>query len=115
MLTDDGTDTTMQLRTLKEIRDPNGADLIFSIFEVSDHTGHSTKFGNYNSLYRAAAQINDTHLYGLLNAVESRSTYDTEDWLIVVTNDHGGADYDHGGASIMERTTYIITNQEIDF
>ena len=47
--------------------------------------------------------------------MEARATYNTEDWLIIVTNDHGGADYDHGGASIMERTTYIITNKEIDF
>ena len=115
MIEDDGVDFNIQQRTLKEIRDPNGADLIFSIFEIGDHTGHNYKFGNYNPFYRAAMQINDTHLYGLLKAVESRSTYDTEDWLIVVTNDHGGADYDHGGASIMERTTYIISNQEIDF
>ena len=115
LIEDDGVDFNIQQRTLKEIRDPNGADLIFSIFEIGDHTGHNYKFGNYNPFYRAAMQINDTHLYGLLKAVESRSTYDTEDWLIVVTNDHGGADYDHGGASIMERTTYIISNQEIDF
>lgn len=114
-ITDDGTDTALQMRTLKEIKDPNGADLIFSIFEVGDHTGHSTKFGNYNPLYRAAMRINDTHLYGLLKAVESRAAYDAEDWLIIVTNDHGGVDYGHGGPSIMERTTFILTNQEIDF
>lgn len=115
LLLDDGTDTTMQLHTLKQILDPNGADLIFSIYEIGDHAGHSTKFGNYNPFYRVAMQINDTHLYSLLNAVESRATYDTEDWLIIVASDHGGVDYSHGGPTIMERSTFILTNQEIDF
>ncbi len=114
LLEDDGVDFHIQQRTRQEILDPDGADLIFSIFEVGDHTGHNYKFGNYNPFYRAAIQIDDLHLYGLLKAVEARDTYDTEDWLIIVTNDHGGVDYGHGGPTIMERTTFILTNQEIE-
>ena len=37
LIEDDGVDFNIQQRTLKEIRDPNGADLIFSIFEIGDH------------------------------------------------------------------------------
>ena len=51
----------------------------------------------------------------VIRAIESRTTYDEEDWLIIITSDHGGRGTRHGGQSIMERTTFISTNKKINF
>ena len=44
---------------------------------------------------------------------EARETYETEDWLIIVTSDHGGIGTGHGGASIQERMTFLVMNKDI--
>ena len=59
--------------------------------------------------------LNDTLAYATLKAIESRETYETEDWLIVVTSDHGGKGTGHGKESIQERMTFIVTNKEFDY
>lgn len=35
----------------------------------------------------------------------------SEDWLIIVTSDHGGVNTNHGGASIQERMTFVVMNK----
>ena len=49
----------------------------------------------------------------IIEAVEARKTYDTEDWLILITTDHGGSGTGHGGPSFEERMTFIISNKTI--
>ena len=49
----------------------------------------------------------------IIEAVEARKTYDTEDWLIIITTDHGGNGTGHGGPSFEERMTFIISNKTI--
>ena len=50
-----------------------------------------------------------------IEAIKARETYDTEDWLIIITSDHGGIGTDHGSASIQERMTFIVANKEFDY
>ena len=98
--------------TLNEIGKKDCADFIFVIYEPTDSTGHDLGFTINNPKYKEAFKTAD--LYGMetLNAIKQRATYETEDWLIIVTSDHGGFGTGHGDASIQERMTFIVTNKE---
>ena len=62
-----------------------------------DETGH--KFGFHPSVdaYCQAIERVDGHLGKLLAAIKDRKSFGREDWLIVVTSDHGGKGTSHGG------------------
>lgn len=101
--------------TLNEVNKKDCADFIFVIYEPTDSTGHNYGFTINNPRYREAFQTADQYGFETLDAIKQRETYETEDWLIIITSDHGGIGTDHGGASIQERMTFIVENKEIDY
>lgn len=92
------------------LQDP---DLIFLIYEHTDHAGHSTGYGNQNPAYVQACREVDTWAAGLLEAIAQRDSYDEEDWLILITTDHGGVERGHGGQSDEERITWLASNRPL--
>ena len=98
--------------TLNEIGKADCADFFFVIYEPTDSVGHDLGFTINNPKYKEAFQTAD--LYGLntIEAIKQRETYNTEDWLIIITADHGGIGTGHGGDSIQERMTFIVSNKE---
>ena len=88
-------------------------DVIFFTFEFTDHAGHLYGFGNNKNYYQGSLDANK-YGYDIIKAVESRSTYDQEDWLIIISTDHGGAGHLHGGQSYMERSTWLAVNKKLD-
>ena len=101
--------------TLNEVKKSDCADFIFVIYEPTDSTGHNYGFTINNPRYRVAFQTADQYGFETLEAIKQRETYETEDWLIIITSDHGGIGTDHGGASIQERMTFIVANKEINY
>lgn len=101
--------------TLNEVKKTDCADFIFVIYEPTDSTGHGYGFTINNPRYKGAFKTADQYGLETIDAIKARATYDTEDWLIIITSDHGGIGTDHGGASIQERMTFIVTNKEIDY
>lgn len=101
--------------TLNEVKKSDCADFIFVIYEPTDSTGHGYGFTINNPRYKEAFKTADQYGLETIDAIKARETYDTEDWLIIITSDHGGIGTDHGGASIQERMTFIIANKEIDY
>ncbi len=93
------------------VEDP---DVIFFTFEHTDHAGHDTGFGNQNEEYIAACKEADSWGYEILKTIEARSTYAQEDWLIIVSTDHGGTETSHGGQTPFERMTWLACNQKIE-
>lgn len=89
-------------------------DLVFGIYEAPDYAGHSTGFGNQNYRYTKAILDSDARVYDLLTKVESRPSYAEEDWLILMSTDHGGIGKSHGGQSLEERNIWVACNKEID-
>jgi len=69
-------------------------DFIFVDYDHCDATGHSKGFDAYLPEYRAAVQKTDGLIGELLDAVLTVST--DQEWLIILTSDHGGDGYDHG-------------------
>ena len=88
-------------------------DVIFFTFEFTDHAGHTYGFGN-NKNYKQGSIDADTFGMEIIKTIEARSTYDEEDWLIIISTDHGGTGHNHGGQSVEERSTWLAVNKPID-
>lgn len=101
--------------TMNEIGKKDCADFIFVIYEPTDSVGHNLGFTVNNPEYTNAFWQADIYGTNTIGAIMARETYNTEDWLIIITSDHGGFGTGHGDASIQERMTFIVTNKEIDY
>ena len=98
-------------KALKDVKDLNGSDFIFTIFEYCDEYGHGYGFWNDTPEYKEAFRLSNEMSVALIDAVKSRATYAQEDWLFLITSDHGGYARGHGGEKLMERMMFIITNK----
>ena len=93
-------------RYLKE----NGPDLSWIYLEYTDDMGH--RYGDSEQQVKAVISM-DQRLAKLWSVIKEREKTFNEDWMIVVTTDHGRdakTGKDHGGQSERERTTWIVTN-----
>lgn len=90
-----------------------GDDLIFGILENTDYKGHDTFFGNESNEYVKAFFDCDMYAYALVQAVLERESLYDEDWLVVITTDHGGHKKTHGTKSYTDTTIFIACNKEI--
>ncbi|MFJ2893290.1 alkaline phosphatase family protein [Streptomyces sp. NPDC087218] len=82
-------------------------DSTFVHLDEVDGAGHST--GSSSAAYLKALNTADAQVGRLLDAVASRPTYAQEDWLVVVTADHGHTPTGgHGGNTPLERGTFVI-------
>jgi predicted AlkP superfamily pyrophosphatase or phosphodiesterase len=97
---------------LAEVKDEACSDFVFVIYEPTDSTGHNEGFSFNNPAYQEAFAKQDAYAYETIQAIKARETYDTEDWLIIITSDHGGIKTGHGKASIQERMTFAVMNKE---
>jgi predicted AlkP superfamily pyrophosphatase or phosphodiesterase len=87
-----------------------GPDLSWVYLEFTDDVGHA--LGD-SPQQMEAVSIMDGNVGKIWNAVRNRQKSHDEDWLVVVTTDHGRdpvTGKDHGGQSERERTTWIVTN-----
>lgn len=83
-------------------------DVVFLHFDDVDHEGHATGFSPANPLYLSAIEGVDAHIRSVLNALRSRPDYANEDWLVLVSTDHGGIGTSHGGNTEEEKTIFLI-------
>ncbi len=104
-------DTVSANAVIKDLRQDDCSDFIFAIYEGTDHAGHTFGFSTNNPIYRAGFRLNDVLAYRTIKSIENRETYESEDWLIIITSDHGGFGTGHGGPTIQERMTFIISNK----
>ncbi|MEV8390841.1 MULTISPECIES: alkaline phosphatase family protein [unclassified Streptomyces] len=99
-------DTGTTSRVVAELGSGN-PDAVFVQLDNVDHAGHS--YGAASRQYLDAIHGVDSQIGQMLAAVNGRSTYGSEDWLIMVTTDHGHTDAGgHGGSSRPERETFLI-------
>lgn len=85
-------------------------DLSWVYLEFTDDMGHM--HGDSPEFERAVKMLDDQ--IGRLNAaIEYRESKFKEDWLLVITTDHGRDEKSgkgHGGQSQRQRTTWMVTN-----
>ena len=93
----------------KCIRD-NGPDLTWLYLEYTDDMGH--RHGDGPEMKEAVGYV-DQQVGRIWNAIQYRRDHYKEDWMIIVTTDHGRDSINgkgHGGQSERERTTWLVTN-----
>lgn len=91
-----------------------GDDILGGIFHNVDSNGHTDGFSNSNASYVNSVRTNDNYCYQLIEAIKEREATKNEEWLILMTVDHGGRGRGHGDPTYEERTTWIATNRKID-
>ena len=101
----DGQVTAQAVRHLGEA-DP---DAMFVYLGNPDETSH--QHGSIGVEYRAAIALADRHVGMLIDAVRARPGYANEDWLVLISTDHGRReDGGHGGDSPEEMTIFILAS-----
>jgi predicted AlkP superfamily pyrophosphatase or phosphodiesterase len=76
------------------LRERNPTALFVYLGQVDEH-GHKYGFHPTVPKYIEAIERVDRHVGELLAAMNGRKTLDQEDWLVLVTSDHGGRGKDH--------------------
>ncbi len=71
---------------------------------------HTQAYAPLHPTYKAKLSGEDQQIQQVLDALVARPDYADEQWLILVTSDHGGLNTGHGGQSASERNTFLILN-----
>lgn len=97
----------------KAIREES-PDLSWVYLEYTDDMGHS--HGDSKQMDQAVAYL-DQQIGALWKAIQYRQKEHKEEWLIIITTDHGRSAVDgrdHGGQSSRERSGWIIANTTLN-
>lgn len=88
-------------------------DLSWVYLWYTDDAGHLKGNGAFFDEYVRKA---DTQVARIWEAVRYREAHFDEEWMVVVTTDHGREEngHGHGGQSLRERTTWISTNVPVN-
>ncbi len=88
-------------------------DLSWVYLQFTDDMGH--RYGD-SERFNAAIEFEDQMVGKIWKAIKRRQDSHNEDWLLIVTTDHGRKVEDgkgHGGQTDRERSTWIVTNSKL--
>lgn len=87
-------------------------DIVCVYLGQVDETGHAQGFHPSVPAYRKAIETVDEHVGTLLHSIETRPSASAEEWLVIVTTDHGGQGTGHGGGHEIEeiRRVFLIVS-----
>lgn len=106
-----GTDSLVNARAVHYLTNDD-PDILYLDFDDVDHAGHSYGFDPGVPEYVAQVELTDGYVGQILAALQGRPNFAFENWLILVSTDHGGTPSGHGGASLEERNIFIICHRE---
>ena len=87
-------------------------DFIFLILEEADYVGHHVgRFSNNSPSYRKAVRKDEENADKIIDAIREREERYNEDWLIIITTDHGGNEHIHGGSELRTRYTWMVVEE----
>ncbi len=101
-------DEKVSIEAAKSIRE-DAPDLSWVYLWYTDDVSH--RYGNGESFDEYVMKA-DKQVERIWEAVKYREANFDEEWMIIVTTDHGRTEngYSHGGQSLRERTIWISTN-----
>lgn len=106
-------DSAVTELAINDIRGENCSDFVFALYESTDDAGHASGFHPESEQYMNAFALEDELAQQIVDAIKARPTYSEEDWLIIISTDHGGFNRSHGYCTAMERYTFIVSNKSI--
>lgn len=93
-------------------------DVLFLHFDEVDGAGHRHGYSSIVQEYIEAIERTDGYVGDVVDALTNRPSYGHEDWLVVLTTDHGGSatkspedkKYRHGDDVPEHRTVFLIVS-----
>ncbi len=82
-------------------------DIMLLHFDQPDAVGHSSGFSPDNTSYLDAISECDNLMSEIMTVIEEREQTLNEEWMVVVTTDHGGAGTTHANQYYVEETRYV--------
>ncbi|NQD71969.1 DUF4983 domain-containing protein [Sphingobacterium shayense] len=106
--------TNDQAAADKIVKEVSQGDPDFMLVQFTSvlKAGTASSFSYESKEYKAAVNAVDNHVGVIVAAVQERPSFDREEWLIVLTSNHGGIGNSYGGPSFQERNTVTIFNHK---
>jgi predicted AlkP superfamily pyrophosphatase or phosphodiesterase len=82
-------------------------DIMVLHFDNPDAFGHDSGFSPINQEYLNAISISDAYLSEIMMTIEQRESFYNEEWLIVISTDHGGEGTGHGNQYDLPQTRFV--------
>ena len=92
----------------KLITEKDCPDAIMYYINAPDGGGHSSGFYPYGNYYGPTVFLGDKYLKKMLDLISGRPSFAKEDWLILITADHGGYGLGHGQPGGQSDTVPLI-------
>ena len=93
-----GTDAQNATDLAALLASANAPDATMFFINEPDAGGHAGNYYPFTTGYRNSLALSDGYLGQCLTAITNRATFADEDWLILVTSDHGGYLKTHGSS-----------------
>ena len=103
-------DEDLHTRAVEILRDDSAIDVLFLAYDDPDYAGHRYGFSPNSTEYVDAVKLADERASELLEVLDERITLG-EDWLVILTSDHGGGganNYSHSPSTTIDRTTFMM-------
>lgn len=104
---DQNGDQLMTNRVVQLMQDP-ATDAVMTFYSDTDVAGHSCGFSPTAACYIAQIEDVDTQVGQIMTAMSARPNFANEDWLVILTSDHGGLGTGHSGGLPEQRTIPFI-------
>ncbi len=104
---DQNGDQLMTNRVVQWMQD-SATDAVMMFYSDTDVAGHTYGFDPTAPGYLAAINKADTQIGQVMSAMAARPNFANEDWLVIVTSDHGGLGTGHAGGLPPQRTIPFI-------
>lgn len=82
-------------------------DIMLTHFDTPDAIGHDSGFSPTNEMYLNGIQVMDLYLDEIMKEVEWREQSYNEEWMVVITTDHGGEGNGHGNQYDLIQTRFV--------
>lgn len=104
-----GSDEEVGQLAVKALSNPM-VDVLFVAFDDVDGAGHKFTYDPAVRDYLGVIERTDGYIGQILQALYARPNYNEENWLIILTADHGGINKGHGGNTLEERTIFLAVS-----
>ena len=82
-------------------------DITVLHFETPDAMGHFSGFSPQNPEYLMGITVVDAYLKELMDVIKLREQNLNEEWMVVITTDHGGEGTGHGNQYDLDQTRFV--------
>jgi len=85
------TDIAVKDSTIAILNNQTGLGTLVVNFRDVEAAGANGGFSATNAAYKSAVTTTDGYIGDIMTALKARKTYSNEDWLVIITSNHGGS------------------------